>query len=337
MAALSSGIVCIIEVASVQEYLRGSPRHAVSIKRFLVFALYSTYALQILRAHNLYLCENTLAIGIGCQGVQQIDDVMCFRTFYCSLVGVFRERRDITLWIMVAHMLVKPSLIEALRLLVCSRAQLPTKAGISELIGYLARRHGHVASRMPAGQRTWKQIDVFGIASTQTLGAKYAGSVKLYEQLEEYSKLVRIADKICDLDPPYRSHHEPVEFIDIVKAIDSVGLVCYARRGYWSVHLARALTPSFSGVELIGAVVYTEECAEVLFGMGSGAKTMALLGIPKAKPFYAMMCLCRCITSLLKAYGYEVVVDPATLACAACEAHRRNVMGAGIIERRTGL
>ena len=52
---------------------------------------------------------------------------------------------------------------------------------------------------MPAGQRDWKRIDVFCVASTQTLGAKYCGSHKLHQQVEEYEKLERIADGLAAL------------------------------------------------------------------------------------------------------------------------------------------
>ena len=106
---------------------------------------------------------------------------------------------DCIIWVMVAHMLVRPGLIEALRILVCTRGLRPTKDGIVEVVEALARRHGLVPSRTAAGQRTWGQIDVFCVASTQSIGAKYCGSKRLKQQLQNFDAMVRIATGLAAL------------------------------------------------------------------------------------------------------------------------------------------
>jgi hypothetical protein len=224
------------------------------------------------------------------------------------------------LWVMSAHMLVRPGLIEHLRVEVCSKGTRPTADGIAHVISVLARRHGHVPSRMAAGKRTWRQVDVFSIASTQTLGAHYCGSHKINAQLLQYEKLESIALKIAS----YRG--QTVDFGDIVGAIGGSGLACYAPRGYWTVHLARVFVPRFGGITLLDGVRYSPECARVLYKMGSGASSMILLGITEVNVYDRGLALCKCIVSLGKRLGLHVSMDFAHLACAVCEAHGRHVL-----------
>ena len=299
--------------------------------RFLLFVMYSLHATQSFAHRNLYFSESSLAIAIGDVGMSMLDDVRCFAVLYVSLIASFDSLTDVVLWVMIAHMLVRPGLIEHLRVEVCSKGTRPTADGIAHVISVLARRHGHVPSRMAAGKRTWRQVDVFSIASTQTLGAHYCGSHKINAQLLQYEKLESIALKIAS----YRG--QTVDFGDIVGAIGGSGLACYAPRGYWTVHLARVFVPRFGGITLLDGVRYSPECARVLYKMGSGASSMILLGITEVNVYDRGLALCKCIVSLGKRLGLHVSMDFAHLACAVCEAHRRNVLGVGMFSRRSGL
>lgn len=280
---------------------------------------------------GLYLSENTLAFGIGEAGMALIDDVQCFGSLYTSLVESFPSMKDRVLWLLVAHMLVRPGIIEALRNLVCIRGVLPTVDGISEVIGQLSRRHGLVPSRMKSGERDWKQVDVFCLASTQTLGVHYCGSHKLYAQLKEFDGLERIAASLSDMKG------KDVYFHEIVHAIGRENVTGYARLGYWTTHFARVLMPDFTGVRITKEIQYSTKCAKILRNMGSGAQSMKLLGITDDDVLEKMLSLCQCIEAVGRAYGFHVRMGPAMLACAVCESHRRDVLGTGAMSRRKGL
>jgi hypothetical protein len=302
------------------------------VYRFLLLVLYSMHARVSFAGCGLYFSESTLAIGIGDVGLARVDDVQPFFVLYASLCVSFDRIRDRILWVLVAHMLVRPGIIEALRNLVCGRRLLPSVETISEVLAALARRHGLTPSREAVGQRDWKHIDVFCLASTQTLGAKYCGSHKLYQQLKEFEKLERIADGLAAL------HGQTVSFSAIVEVIGSVGAVSYSsKRGYWTVHLARVFVPNFGGCTFLGGVTYGPDCAKILYHMGAGALSMVLLGITDTNVYERSKALCKCITAMGRTYGFDVCMSVAHLACAVCEAHRRNGMGTGAIRRRLGL
>ena len=189
-----------------------------------------------------------------------------------------------------------------------------------------------MAGRMPPGQRTWRQIDVFGVASTQTLGAVYCGTRHLYQQLQQYDTMVLVSQRVVALRA-----QGMVLFGDIVDAIGKVHLKCYGPGGYWSVHLARIFVPSFSDIPLLGDVSYSPRCATILYKMGSGAASMELLGITEENVNERGTALCDCIVKLARRSGLTLRMELPHLACAVCEAHRRNVLGAGPMSRRPGL
>ena len=260
-----------------------------------------------------------------------LDDVACYALLYDSLERSVGSVVDAVLWVMVAHMLVRPRLIEHLRNEVCSKNIRPTRAGISRVMDVLARRHGQVASRMPAGKRTWRQVDVFGVASTQTRGGGYCGSRKMHEQLEQYEELNSVAEKVA----AYRG--KKALFTDLVNAIGRAGLVCYSEKGYWTVHLARVFVPDFGGIKLVEGVKYSPECARTLYNMGEGGRSLEQLGITEWSFFTRGGALCKCIEAMSKRLGVNVCMQLPHLVCAACEAHRRYVFGGGAIMRRAGL
>ena len=185
---------------------------------------------------------------------------------------------------------------------------------------------------MPAGRRTWRQIDVFGVASTQSWGAKYCGTKNLYLQLKQYDLMRAVAERVAAL----RLKHQ-VSFYEITGAIDAVGLTRYAVGGYWSVHLARLFVPTFAGIPLLRSVTYTSRCAVLLYNMGAGAQCMELLGISEENAYTRGLALCKCIRVLGRTWGLDLRMELPHLACCVCEAHRRNVLGAGPMERRSGL
>ncbi len=247
--------------------------------RFLVLVLYSLHMQRAVALLDCWLSEHTVGIAIGTAGMAVLDDVRCFAVLDKTLLAVYDSPRDRILWIMVAHMLVRPSLIDYMRVLLGIRRTPATKEGISAIVSCLARRHGHVASRMPKGRRTWRQLDVFGVASTQTWGAKYSGSHKLYAQLCDFDTMLRVADGIVSL------RVREVNFVDVSNAIGLAGLVSYSPGGYWTCHLARVFIPNFSGVTVLCRIACARVCAEQLFDMGSGSRSLCELGINKKNAY----------------------------------------------------
>ena len=84
------------------------------------------HALCTFRQKGLQASERTLAIGIGQEGTENIDDVACYRVLYEGLVRTLPDRRDVVMWMLVGHMLVRPHLIEYVKEMVCARGLSPT-------------------------------------------------------------------------------------------------------------------------------------------------------------------------------------------------------------------
>ena len=105
----------------------------------------------------------------------------------------FLPRAERVLWTIIAHSLVRPHLIEALCDLVVLRAYALTKENIISCIESLVRRFGRGSD--------WKKVDVFGLASTQTLAGSYCGSKVLWQQLQDMTALEKLARSIASLRP----------------------------------------------------------------------------------------------------------------------------------------
>ena len=137
---IRSGELAIRSSRVVQKYLSNETREQRSaLYRFLLFAEYSSACTISFTARKLFFSESTLAIAIGDIGMRRLDDLACFTVLYESLSAAFVSKVDCVLWIMVAHMLVRPGLIEHLRNEVCTKRTTPTKENISYVIGALAR------------------------------------------------------------------------------------------------------------------------------------------------------------------------------------------------------
>ena len=63
-------------------------------------------------------------------------------------------------------------------------------------------------------------------------------------------------------------------------------------------------------------------------------RSLRELGVRDVK---GMRELCRVIEKMVKSFDMQVSMEPSHLVCAACEAHRRNVMGRGAVTRRAGM
>ena len=137
--------------------------------------------------------------------------------------GIPDQRRprlaDCILWIMFAHMCVRPGIIDQIRSSVCMQALRPTRGNIEDVMKVLARRHGHVASCMESGKRRWRQGDVFGLAPTQALGVTNCGTHNLQRQLLVFNKLRGIVEQLALLD------RNPA-FSDIVDCIGKARVPC---------------------------------------------------------------------------------------------------------------
>ena len=230
---------------------------------------------------------------------------------------------------MVAHMLVRPGIIDGMRNLVCAQALEPTKQGICDAMDVLTKRYGLVLSRLPPSQRNWRTVDVFALASTQTLGYHYCGSHKLHEQLENWSRLEATATGITQL-----SGTPEVTFSSLVCAVDKTKLPGYTQKGYWTVHLARVFDPDFCGVTLLNKMVFNQECCKTIMNMGGGAQSMSDLSIRVAHAEKDMKELGSIIVKLNKKYGNSTDLNPGHLACAVCESHRRQDDAGGISHRK---
>ena len=137
---IRSGELAVQASRVVQKYVTNETREERSaLYRFLFFAEYSSACTVSFTARKLFFSESTLAIAIGDIGMRRLDDLACFTVLYESLSAAFVSKVDCVLWIMVAHMLVRPGLIEHLRNEVCTKRTTPTKENISYVIGALAR------------------------------------------------------------------------------------------------------------------------------------------------------------------------------------------------------
>ena len=140
---VASGIETVKELTCVKKYVsKETAGERKVLYRFMFFVLYSLAALVSFTARKLFFSESTLAIAIGDLGMMRLDDVCCFQVLYESLARTFVRETERVLWIMVAHMIVRPGLIEHLRNLVCSQCIYPTEQNIGRVISVLARRLG---------------------------------------------------------------------------------------------------------------------------------------------------------------------------------------------------
>jgi hypothetical protein len=332
-ARVSEGIVAIQALPCVRGYVTDEkPAVRTKLYSFLLFLVYSMHATTRLSFRGLQLSELTCSIAVGVPGMLLLDDVVCFRTLYASLRSAFPQSADVSdcvLWILVAHMCVRPGIIEQIRNVVCIRVLRPTRENIADVITAMARRNGQVQSRMEAGQRSWRQIDVFGLASTQTFGTMNCGTHNLHKQLLKYDALRSIAENIAQLQ------YNPT-FTDIVDCIGKAHVPCYAPSGYWTVHLARVFLPSYTGYDRIQTVTYTDKCIRTLYRMGSGASSLNELGIREVSAPDRIRRMTACVEKLGDVFGFRLQMDPAHLVLTACEAHRRDVY-TGVFSRRSGL
>ena len=152
---VEAGVADVATFACVKEYVRDETRvERNALYRFLLLALYSMHARVSFALRGLYFSESTVAIGIGDVGLARVDDVYPFFGLYASLCVSFDRMRDRILWVLVAHMLVRPGVIEALRNLVCGRGLVPSVDTSTEVLGAFgaaARSHPQSYARGAAG------------------------------------------------------------------------------------------------------------------------------------------------------------------------------------------
>ena len=323
----------IERVPCIRKYVQDeTPLEKRNLLRLLTMTVYSMHAMLVFNAKGLSLSGTSLALGIGRSGMDMLGDATCYRSLYTSLSYAFDSPKDRILWMVVAHSIARPSLIQALHNMVCARRMPPTRANVSKIAGALARLHGFTPSRMLKGKRCWRRIDAYGNQSTNPLSSAYCGSAVLHKQIKTFGKLVAVAEDLAVYSA------KDVYFSTIVQSIGKQNLTGYARKGYWTVHLARVLDPAFAGVSFYRKVKYRESCAKTIYQMGGGAKAMKCIGIGQDEAFHKMEKLCQCIETLASWYGYSASVTRNHQACLVCEAHRRNVFGgAGGVNRRPGL
>ena len=303
-----------------------------NLLRFFVHCVASMHAGSSFRVRGLYFSENTTNIAIGTKGMEQLDDARAYKTLWDSLRESMENTADCIKWMLVAHTLVRPGIIERLRNMVCAQAIEPTKGAISKVMTVLTRRYGLVLSRVAVNERDWRKIDVFALASTVPMGSHYCGSKNMYQQLQQWDRFEKVATGIMNLSLETKE----VAFSKLVSAIDGPRLTGYAPKGYWSVSLARVFDPGFCGVSLIKKMVFTQKCCEIVHDMGAGAQSMVDMGVRREYAREDMKKLADVIVKLNKTYGHETVINPGHLACAVCESHRRRGDDGGI-ERRKGL
>ena len=137
---VAAGIGTVKEMTCVKKYVsQETGRERNVLYRFLFFVQYSLHALVSFAARRLFFSESSLAVAIGDAGMTRLDDVSCFTTLYASLEQTFDDFHERVLWIMVAHMIVRPGLIEHLRNEVCSKRIRPTQQNVGRVISALAR------------------------------------------------------------------------------------------------------------------------------------------------------------------------------------------------------
>jgi hypothetical protein len=263
------GIASIQRLACVRSYVT-EENEQVTIK------LYSLPSMQHARLNSGWVSaaavsENTCSIAVGVPGMRLLDDVVFSAGStgaFARLPEQFRPRGLYSVDHGRAYVLA-PGIIDQIRSIVCMLGLRPTRGNIEVATAALARRHGHVASSMESGKRTWRQIDVFGLASTQVLGVHNCGSKNQHRQLLKFSKLRGIAEQLALLDG------SPA-FSDIVDCIGKARVPCYAPIGHCTVHLARIFLPSYTGYDRIETAPYTDKCIQTVYTMGSGASTLSV-------------------------------------------------------------
>ena len=103
--------------------------------RFLFCCVCSMRALFHFVGLDLYVNELTCAIAIGQAGMARLDDAEVFARLFTSLKNSMASLEDVVVWVLVAHMLVKPHLIDAMRNIVCAEGIGPTVQKIGMVIG----------------------------------------------------------------------------------------------------------------------------------------------------------------------------------------------------------
>ena len=211
------------------------------------------------------------------------------------------------MWPLVAHMLVRPLLVEALTNLVCTRSLEPSEHAIDCVVTSLARRYGGADAH-----DQWHKKDVFSLASTMPRAHFYCGSGMLHMQLQQFDKMQRLADALI------KKAQTTVSFSELAKCISDSGLHGYSTKGYWSLHLARILIPNFAGIHMFKKVYYTPQCCLSLMDMGEGASSITELGIRRSMPQEDVENLCWLVRRLGKYYQMQV---GAFILYAVCAKH----------------
>ena len=148
-------------------------------------------ALLYFQRADVFFSGATLAIGVGEAGMRQVDDVAILGRLYRTLRMCLGNTKDIVLWLLVAHMLVRPAVVDAMRNIVGIERIVPTCTSIREVVTRLDRVHGGIVKSRLAGTgiaSSWQQVDTFGATSVHALGAKYCGSRNLHKQLKQYDR-----------------------------------------------------------------------------------------------------------------------------------------------------
>ena len=103
-------------------------------------------------SRHLRFSEHTLGIAIGEAGMQRLDDVCCFAALWRSMMQNGLTKFDGLIWILVAHQLVRPAIIDALRNMVCFQRLVASQRNIEDVVTRLVRRHGFAMSRVNKGR-----------------------------------------------------------------------------------------------------------------------------------------------------------------------------------------
>ena len=101
---------------------------------------------------NLYFSEHTVGIAIGEAGMHRLDDVCCFAALWRSMMQNGLTNFDCIMWILIAHQLVRPAIIDALRNMVCLQRLVASQRNIEDVVTRLVRRHGFAMSRVGKGR-----------------------------------------------------------------------------------------------------------------------------------------------------------------------------------------
>ena len=316
---LRDTIAWSIAVPAIAQWLATQPRWVhPAAERYFAHCTYSLFAV----GQGVAPSDDSVAIAVG-EDTREITDVAAYRRLWEICTNAALSPKERIMWLMVAHTLVRPHVVNKLADMVHRQRESPKPQSVEELGQRLVAQLG-----VPG--RTWTgSLDCFAMGQVNSRAHTYCGTVVLRRLLNSWSGVEALAEVlavfVCSpLSTPF-SH-----VCGVIAAAKLPGLS--GLKQYWTIHLARTLTPSFTGFGVVSGVSYDEDGVQYLISMGEGSRAGELLNIYGKNAWEQMPLLCKALQALARRLGRDLDVDAGAVVCSFCESHRRN----GLVRGSTG-